>query len=204
MTMLTLTCFGQLNPIKNLTFSKWYVNPHNCYDLSWTKPDSSLTDILIGYNVYRNDSLYKFTTLTYQHCVPCIGDTNVTECVFMSYSSPSFYIHVTAVYNSSHIESIYNDSAHFLGMTTGTNEAKDKFSYSISPNPFASSTNLTSNLVDLTVTIYNLCGQPVKQVKTNSKQTVINRDNLPSGLYFLRVTKDNKTVASDKLVIVDN
>ena len=74
----------------------------------------------------------------------------------------------------------------------------------ISPNPFSSSTNLTLNFTNTIVTIYNIHGQQVKQIKINSKQTVLTRDNLPSGLYFLRATKDNKIVASDKLVIVDN
>ncbi len=92
----------------------------------------------------------------------------------------------------------------FCQLTTNIENINKEYSISVSPNPFASSTNLIANSADLTVTIYNLCGQPVKQVKTNSQQTVLNRDNLPSGLYFLRVTKGNKTVASDKLVIVDN
>ncbi|MBI3502927.1 MAG: hypothetical protein HY063_14140 [Bacteroidetes bacterium] len=37
----------------------------------------------------------------------------------------------------------------------------------------------------------------------NSFSFVISRDNLASGLYFVRLTEENKTIAIDKLVITD-
>lgn len=77
-------------------------------------------------------------------------------------------------------------------------------SFSVYPNPFSSSTILTSNQTDFTVTIYNLCGERVKQIQTFTKQTILTRDNLPSGLYFICLTKGNIIIASDKLIIVDN
>ncbi len=88
--------------------------------------------------------------------------------------------------------------------TSAIESLSNNLKIKISPNPFSSSTNLTANFTNTILTIYNVHGQQVKQIETNSKQTVLSRDNLPSGLYFLRVTKDNKVVASDKLVIVDN
>ncbi|MBI3502930.1 MAG: T9SS type A sorting domain-containing protein [Bacteroidetes bacterium] len=41
------------------------------------------------------------------------------------------------------------------------------------------------------------CQQTVAQTVTFS------RDNLASGLYFVRLTEENKTMAIDKLVITD-
>ena len=89
----------------------------------------------------------------------------------------------------------------------GVNEIVQIKSIHIFPNPFSKQTTLrTDNLFkDATLTVYNLQGQTVKQIKNISGHTVtLFRDNLPSGLYFLRLTEDNKTFSADKLVITDN
>ena len=78
-------------------------------------------------------------------------------------------------------------------------------SISVLPNPFSSQTNLYSDnlLKNATLSVYNLYGQTVKQIKNISGQTVIlSRDNLSSGLYFIRLTEENK-IYTDKLVITD-
>ncbi|GIV29810.1 MAG: hypothetical protein KatS3mg028_1342 [Bacteroidia bacterium] len=74
------------------------------------------------------------------------------------------------------------------------------------PNPFSTQTTLQTNknLKDATLTVYNVYGQQVKQIKNISGQTItLFRDNLPSGLYFVRLTQDNKIITADKLVITD-
>jgi hypothetical protein len=79
-------------------------------------------------------------------------------------------------------------------------------STSIFPNPFTSQTTLQidKSLANSSLTLYNSLGQQVKQVNNISGQTVtLHRDNLPSGLYYLQLTQDNKTIATDKLVIAD-
>ncbi len=75
----------------------------------------------------------------------------------------------------------------------------------IYPNPFSTQTTLRTDglLKNATLTVYNSFGQTVKQIKNISGQTVtLFRDNFPSGLYFLRVTEENK-IYTDKLVITD-
>lgn len=77
----------------------------------------------------------------------------------------------------------------------------------ISQNPFSTETtlNFISNLKNAILTVYNTSGQLVKQIKNISGQTcTFNRDNLMSGLYFLRLTQDNTIFATNKLVITDN
>lgn len=76
----------------------------------------------------------------------------------------------------------------------------------IYPNPFSSSTTLQVNQVlsSTTLTVYNLYGQTVKQINNLSGQTIIfNRDNLPSGLYFIELSQDKKVLVNDKLIISD-
>ncbi len=88
----------------------------------------------------------------------------------------------------------------------GINDNSKKNIFSIIPNPFISSTTIQTigNLKHATLTIYNSYGQALKQVKNISGQTVsLSRDNLPSGLYFIRLTEGNKIIASEKLIITD-
>ena len=76
----------------------------------------------------------------------------------------------------------------------------------IFPNPFSEQTTLQidSFLHNATLSVDNCFGQTVKQIKNISGQTVIlTRDNLPSGLYFIRLTENNNVLATSKLVIAD-
>ena len=59
-------------------------------------------------------------------------------------------------------------------------------------------------LNNATLTVYNSFGQAVAQIKNISEQAItLHRDNLASGLYFIRLTEENKTISVDKLVITD-
>ena len=90
--------------------------------------------------------------------------------------------------------------------TTGINETENIDHITIYPNPFTTQTNLQTDhlLTNATFTVYNSIGQTIKQMDNLSGQTVtLFRDNLPSGLYFIRLTEDNKVIKADKLIIVD-
>lgn len=76
----------------------------------------------------------------------------------------------------------------------------------IYPNPFSSQTVLQTDKFfnKATLTVYNQYGQQVKEIKNISGQTItLSRGILPNGLYFLRLTQDNKVVMTEKLVIRD-
>lgn len=76
----------------------------------------------------------------------------------------------------------------------------------IFPNPFSAQTTLHTDILlrNATLTVYNCFGQTVKQIKNISGQTVVlSRDNLTSGLYFIHLTEENRTLTIDKLVITD-
>ncbi len=82
----------------------------------------------------------------------------------------------------------------------------EKVKISIYPNPFSYQTTLqtTALLDNATINLDNCFGKTVKQIKNISGHTItFNRDNLPSGLYFVRLTQGNKTIFSNKLIIVD-
>ena len=77
---------------------------------------------------------------------------------------------------------------------------------SVYPNPFTSATTLQTavSLHNATITVYNCFGQTVKEIKNISGQSLtLQRDNLPSGMYFVRLTEEYKINAVHKLVITD-
>jgi hypothetical protein len=77
----------------------------------------------------------------------------------------------------------------------------------IYPNPFSLQATIKTErfLKDATLMVYNSFGQQVNQIKNISGQTItLHRENLPSGIYFLRLIQDNKTFLTNKLVITDN
>jgi hypothetical protein len=96
-----------------------------------------------------------------------------------------------------------------LGNTTvtGIEEKFESSIFNISPNPFSTQTTLQTNipLHNAALTVNNCFGQTVAQIKNiNGKTITFNRDNLPCGLYFIRLTQDNKIFATDKLIITNN
>jgi len=75
---------------------------------------------------------------------------------------------------------------------------------SIYPNPFSAQTTLQTDksLKNAALTVYNSVGETVRRVDNLSGQEIIfHRDNLPGGLYFVRLISDNK-MYTDKLVII--
>lgn len=77
----------------------------------------------------------------------------------------------------------------------------------ITPNPFSEQTTMQFNKIlnEATLEVFNSLGQPVKQMKNIIGQTIIlDRDNLPGGIYFIRLTTDDKIFTTYKLVITDN
>ncbi|MFM7758957.1 MAG: CotH kinase family protein, partial [Crocinitomicaceae bacterium] len=78
--------------------------------------------------------------------------------------------------------------------------------FKIYPNPFTTQATLISDkpMVDATLTIFNICGQQVNEIKNINEQTVsIKRDSLPSGIYFVRVSQGNGLISTVKICITD-
>ena len=90
--------------------------------------------------------------------------------------------------------------------TANIKYVKMNSSFNIFPNPFTSETTIKTNELykNASFEIYNLYGQQVKQINNLSEKTItLHRDNLPSGIYFMYLTQDNKIITTNKLVITD-
>lgn len=89
---------------------------------------------------------------------------------------------------------------------TGINDYINNISFTFSPNPFSTQTTLQTDrfLKSASLTVYNSFGQTVKQIDDLSGRSItIHRDNLPSGLYFICLSENNQTIATEKLLITD-
>lgn len=74
------------------------------------------------------------------------------------------------------------------------------------PNPFNNFTTIQSNsmLRNAELTLYNVFGQKEKIInRISGNEIKIDRDNLASGIYLIRLTEDNKIITQSKLVITD-
>ena len=92
----------------------------------------------------------------------------------------------------------------FCTFLTEIENVKAKEKLLISPNPFTYQTTLKTDnyLQNATLTLYNSLGQQIRQVQNISGLTFnLKRENLPIGLYFLKLSQENKIITTDKLVI---
>lgn len=90
--------------------------------------------------------------------------------------------------------------------TTSIAKIEKSIKTTLYPNPCFTQTILhtENNLKNASLMVYNSMGVKVKEVKNISGQTAtFFRDNLPSGLYFLSLTEDNKVISVEKLLIAD-
>ena len=198
--------FGQLNPVKNLSCSHNYVVPYNCYHLSWQEPDATPNDSVIGYNIYRNDELYRFTQYLWQSCDPCNGDTAKAHCEnFYDYNNGRFYMHVTAVY-SGNKESGYTDSLDFGGIAIGIEEKELSPRLVLSPNP-------SNGVIQVQAegfssyekgVILDRIGRVVMAFDLLGSRTRINCADFSAGLYMVRILKDGNYVGSATKLLIEH
>ena len=203
--LIVLPAKGQLNPVRNLSWSHWYEFPHNCFTLMWSKPDTSLTDTLTGYNIYRDDSLYSFTTDSSHSCsIPCWGGPPEPFCDFLNYNIGMFYIHVRAVYDKSHKESVYTDSIFAGGIYTGIKENPAIEALAISRITQENSSVLiefNKPIEHGELVISNFLGQVLcSYILQDRKNLEIRKSDYAAGLYLLTLRTDTEQLTR-KLII---
>jgi len=72
---------------------------------------------------------------------------------------------------------------------------------------FSSQKNLQTNkfLKNDNLIIYSSAGQQVKEkMNLSGNKITLQHENILSGLYFIRLTQENKIVATDNLIITEN
>jgi hypothetical protein len=98
---------------------------------------------------------------------------------------------------------IYKFSKHVTGIK---NTDQILNSVNLYPNPAHAEITLESEnaLNGAVLTLLNSSGQQVRQIANIAGQKFnFNRDNLPDGLYFVRLTENNQVIFSNKIVFKD-
>lgn len=89
---------------------------------------------------------------------------------------------------------------------TENNLASDN-SWFVYPNPvvLSATIHINSSVKNAELDIYSLFGQKIQTIKNISGPDItFKRDKLPCGMYFIRLSKGNRILYSDKIVIADN
>jgi len=91
------------------------------------------------------------------------------------------------------------------GTVTGTDNMQPSANaIKVFPNPMHTETIIYSDksLSDAAIAIYDINGRLVKNKENVSGHTItVNRDNLPAGMYFFKITESGQELNSGKLII---
>ncbi len=131
------------------------------------------------------------------------GVANPYVC-FNSVGTYSVSLTVTTALGSQKTFVSSNCAVVLSGTSVGENYFTDQIN--IYPNPFSSQTIFQANrtLHNGSLTVIDRLGQIVVQKqKISGNEVVFFRDGLACGLYFARLTEENKIIAAGKLVIID-
>lgn len=180
-TLLCGTVAAQLNPVSNLQWNHWYTCPHNYFSLTWDAP-VPVRETLIGYNIYRENELYRFQTS--QVLFHDSDTSNCSEDFVMFNGCDPFWMHVTAVYNDGQEESGYVDSAYCLGFAIGMEEKADAET-TLYPNPTTGNLQISNQFG--TVERVVMMDRSGKVLRETTNPASISLSDLPCGIYYLKL-----------------
>jgi hypothetical protein len=196
----TLSLKAQPNPVQELIWNHYYIYPNNCFGLGWSEPEIS-TDTLLGYNIYRDNELYMFTTETNLGCTYCETSVYDPFCNFIDFNNGTgFTICVKAVYKGD----IESECA--VATCEGIMINIDKINKNTTSfNSYISGSILNIDLNNFVSTgkldIVNINGQTVYNCTLKENQSKqIDISNFSKGVYFIKITGD-KVFRTEKIVV---
>jgi hypothetical protein len=173
-------------------------------NFNWTPYQvENITTPVFTYNVYRDDN----STGNFQ----LIGNTTgnqfgYTDLQFSSFPNASYY--VEAVMSSgacnptrSSIPAARSNVKHFG--TTGFEQLVNNAAINIFPNPSTGKFSIQSNSGNIgMIEIYNVLGEQIYLSELKNKTSnEIDLSGVPKGIYFVKISDDNKGVINKKIVI---
>lgn len=183
--------FGQVNPIENLTWSAWYEFPNNYFILEWEEPELPHDD-LIGYNVYRENELYRFQEETSLYH---LEEGSNCEEEFLLFNDSGFFVHVTAVYHPDETESEYTQTIWVEGLALNLEETSVKTPI-LYPNPTTGILNIDFENLNKIILI-DIRGKVISEIEPNSQ---IDLSSFTKGIYFIKLVTNNK-ISTKKILI---
>ena len=176
----------------------------------WTSSIQSSGKIMIG----GNFTSYNGTAINY---IARLNTDGSLDTSFDQGTGPDAPIRTTSIQSDGKIIiggifNAYNGTARnhiarLIGTPVGIHQlVNEPKNVNIYPVPSRNTTTLQMEveLKNATLTVINSLGQAVKQIENISGKTIIlNRDNLPVGVYLIRISQDNQKLIADKLIISD-
>lgn len=95
----------------------------------------------------------------------------------------------------------------FCGLNVGISNSEISSGVLAFPNPFSSETKIEFNgvLADATLILYNSLCQQIKEIKHISGKTItINRENLPTGVYYVQLKQNDQNIIANQLIIINH
>ncbi len=88
-------------------------------------------------------------------------------------------------------------------LTTGIPLLNTSTNINIYPNPFTNSTTVSfsNEQKNTTIKITEILGKEVKSQNFSGKQLVIEKGEMPTGVYFLEIIDDKKNILNKKIII---
>lgn len=188
---------GQINPIQNLTYSQIYQTPNNFFELNWEEP-AQPHNLLLGYNVYRENEFYRFQTerTLYNLYSQTFGFVSNCGFDFLEFNIPNgFLVHVKAVYEGQ-IESTFTETASVFPPALKNNEFQTQ-KVLLYPNPTKGILNI-ENINLEKIIIYEVYGKELMEFTPKSQ---IDLSSLSKGIYLIKLISESKIVT--KKVIIE-
>lgn len=181
------------NPVQNLQGEGWVDG--RMAELYWEAPETGSTGMLTGYNVYRDGVK--------------INDALVEETEFLDWGNGEpgnqgdLVPYATYTY---YVEAVYSDGCTSacdpIEVTIEQDDAvieNSNVQVNVYPNPAEGFMNVTAEGMQ-DIAVIDMMGRVVSQKATSQPTEIIDVTNLPSGLYFLRVTTE-KGVALQRVEV---
>jgi len=193
---------AQINPVENLTWYQVYESPNNYFELRWEEPAQPHGELL-GYNVYRNNELYRFQTETtvYNLNVPLYGEVSNCSLMFLGADNQNqpflngIDMHVTAVYGPGQTESDHLQTVHSGGLALAKSNFVSEKAV-LFPNPTTGMVNIGNQNLSK-IELYDTSG---KMVKAFVPQAQIDLVGLSKGMYLIKLFSD-QGVLTDKIIL---
>jgi hypothetical protein len=139
-----------------------------------------------------------------EHWIEGIGSMNGLFRVGIDFCYDFKYSHLNCCKENDTIK-YHNPNFPSCNYTTiGINESKNDIKFTISPNPFTTTTQITlpQTYHNIALEVYDLQGKlMLKQQYADCNQIQFNRRGLNPGLYFLKLTLDDRWVETGKIVV---
>lgn len=191
------TLLFDFNLIKGDTLPPSYLNNQSGLNIV-----SGIDSILIGSKYHKRFNFYKSPGIWVDSFIEGVGSWVGLDRIYQTFEGGSDL----ACFNENSVGGTYIGECVIEPFTVSIHNIDITLNFKISPNPFNNETLLKTDktLKNASLTISNSIGQQVKRTDNISGQSIIiDRGNLPSGLYIVQLTQDSKILMIDKIIITD-